>query len=486
MKIPHWKTPGPFKWLIYLIPLFFLVYSCKKDLINTNSSVRLSFSTDTVYFDTVFTSIGSTTYYLTVHNNEKQKVKLSSIRLAGGNASFYRLNIDGEATLNATDVEIGASDSLYILIRVTIDPNNQNNPFVVADSILFDLNGNEQKVQLVSWGQNAHYILADTYVPGYPKYKIIAHENEVTHWTADKPYVIYGFAVVDSTGRLEIDRGVSVHFHDKSGLWVYKGGSIKVNGTVDAPVFFQGDRLDAFYKDLPGQWDRIWINEGSVNNEINYAVIRNGFIGLQLETLQEQMGNECILSNTRIENMSGFGIFTRYYNITAYNDVVVNCGQYLAAFTLGGNYDVRQCTFGNLWSEAVRTTPSLVLNNYYSDTNNVAYPFPLQAYFGNNIIWGRNDDELLVDSNDGDTFDYLFDHCLLQTTYDISDPAHYNTCLKNKDPLFVDYINDNYELDSLSPAIDYGSKEVLSTSVFDLSRDILEVNRSAFAGFGSL
>lgn len=464
-------VPGLILATVLLFP------SCRKDLINQDPNVKLSFSTDTVFFDTVFTSLGSTTQSFTIHNTNNQKISVSTIRLAGGEASFYRMNVDGVSAYELHDVEIEAKDSLYIFCRVTIDPTDTRNPYVVSDSIIFETNGNIQDVKLVAWGQNANYILADSYIPGYPRYKIIAHENETTVWDSDRPYVIYGFAVVDSTGLLKIERGARIYFHNNSGLWIYKGGTIKVKGTVDSPVTFQGDRLEDFYKDLPGQWDRIWINEGSVNNEIDYAVIRNGFIGLQLETLQEQMGNQLILSNTRIENMSGYGILTRFYNMTAYNDVVVNCGQYLAAFTWGGIYDVRQCTFANYWSTSVRVTPSIVLNNYATDTANVQYPFEFQGYFGNNVFYGRNDDELLLMSNDGAPFNYHFDHCYLKTKLDVSDQSLYTDCILNVDPMFVDYMENDYQLDTLSPLIDKGNPEVLTTSFFDLSRDIIENTR---------
>jgi len=457
--------------------LFSMLFACQKDPIDQDPDVTLDFSQDTVFFDTVFTSLGSITQSFTVHNKGKQKVSISSIRLAGGASSFYRMNVDGEAAFELNDIEIGSEDSLYIFCRVTIDPTDERNPFVISDSIVFETNGNIQDVNLVAWGQNANYILADTYIPGYPKFRIIAGENETTRWTADRPYVVYGFAVVDSTGLLEIERGTRVYFHNNSGLWIYKGGTIKAKGSVDAPIVFQGDRLEEFYKDLPGQWDRIWINEGSVNNEIDYAIIRNGFIGLQLETLQEQMGNQLILSNTRIENMTGYGILTRFYNLTAYNNVVVNCGQYLAAFTWGGYYDIRQCTFANYWSSSVRVTPSIVLNNYAVDADDVVYPFEFQGYFGNNIFYRRNEEEVLLSGDAGAPFNYKFDHCSLRTLLDVSDQEKYPGCIVNEDPLFFDYLENNYQLDTLSPLIDIGNPQVLTESFFDLGRDFIETTR---------
>jgi len=455
------------------------IASCQKDPIDDDPSLKLHFSQDTVFFDTVFTSLGSTTQYFTVHNPSNDRIKISSIRLAGGESSFYRMNVDGQAAFEVNGLEIEGNDSAYIFLRVTIDPDDQRNPFIVSDSVVFETNGNTQDVNLVAWGQNAHYILADTYIPGYPKFRIIAHEFEETVWTADRPYVIYGFAVVDSNGSLRIERGTQIHFHNNSGLWVYKGGNIKVKGTVDAPVVFQGDRLESFYDDLAGQWDRIWINEGSVNNEIEYAVIRNGFIGLQLETLQEQMGNQLLLSNTRIENMTGYGILTRFYNMTAYNNVVVNCGQYLAAFTWGGYLDVRHCTFANYWSSSVRVTPSIVLNNYFEDEDNNVYAFEFQGFFGNNILYGRNDEEMLYLFDGGAPYSYTFDHCLLQTQLDVSNTEIYKECLINQDPVFVNYLENNYQLDTLSPLIDQGNPTVVTGSFFDLRRDIIETPRPA-------
>lgn len=468
----NWGT-----WVAGLVISVIFLFSCQKDPMDPPADFRLEFSQDTVFFDTVFTSLGSTTQSFTVHNTSKQRIRINSIRLAGGTASPYRMNVDGIPGVEIRDMEIEASDSMYIFLRVTIDPDDQNSPFIVNDSIIFDVNGSFQDVNVVAWGQNANYILADTYIPGYPKFKIIAGEFESTTWTADKPYVVYGFAVVDSNGLLQIDPGTQIHFHNNSGLWVYKGGTIKAKGTVEQPIVFQGDRLEEFYQDLAGQWDRIWINEGSVNNEIDHVVIRNGFIGLQLETLQQQMGNQLILSNTRIENMSGFGILTRFYNLTAYNNVVVNCGQYLAAFTWGGFYDVRHCTFANYWSSSVRVTPSLVLNNYFIDQDENIYTFEFQGYFGNNIIYGRNEDELLLSSETSAPFNYQFDHCLLKTKMDVSDPSLYPGVILNEDPQFLDYLEGDFSLDTLSPMIDIGNPEVILQAPFDLHFDILGTPR---------
>ena len=257
-------------------------------------------------------------------------------------------------------------------------------------------------------------------------------------------------------------------------------------GTAEEQVVFQPDRLETYFRDLPGQWDRIWINEGSVNNEINYAVIRNGFIGLQAETLQEPMGNQLLLTNTIIENMSGLGILGRYYAITGINNVVANCGQ-LGILLQGGIYDFRHCTFANYFRDAIRQDPNLAVTNYYLDPNEVLYIYNTEAYFGNSIIYGNRDEELLLDYDEQGAFTYKFEHCLLKTNLNISDQELYPGSIRNQDPIFVDTEINNMALDTLSPGIDQGSLNVINGSAFPtlIDKDILGISRITSPDMGA-
>ena len=468
-----------YKYIIPFLLILALAFSaCRKDQkVDSDPTLKLAFSTDSIIFDTVFTTVGSITRHLKVYNNHDNAINISTIRLIGGESSFYRINIDGQASIEENNIEIPGKDSLYIFVRVNIDPTSALTPFVVSDEIIFQTNGNEQNVVLAAWGQDAHYIVADKSL-GSLKYKIVAAEGSSEVWPADKPYLVYGYAVVDSTGNLQIEAGAQIHFHTQSGLWVYKGGSLKVMGTEEAPVVFQQDRLEPYFRDLPGQWDRIWLNEGSINNEINYAVIRNGFIGLHAETLQEPMGNQLLLTNTIIENMSGVGILGRYYAITGINNVVTNCGQ-LSVLLQGGLYDFRHCTFANYFRDGIRQDPNFAATNYYLDANEVLYIYPFEAYFGNNIIYGNKDEELLLDYDDQGDFNYVFDHCLLKTALNISNDTIFPGCVKNQDPVFVDVDKNMLALDSLSPGIDMGNINVINSSPWPtiIDKDILNVSR---------
>jgi hypothetical protein len=431
--------------LLLCTALFTGFIACnKKDKVDTNPSLTLRFSTDTVIFDTVFTTIGSVTQKLLVYNNNDNKVMVSSIRLAGGSQSFYKINIDGTPATSISDVEIPGHDSIYIFIRVTIDPNNQNNPLVVADSILFLTNGNFQDVKLMAWGQDANF------------YKEKTLKGNIV-WDSLKPHVIYGFLRVDTAASLTLLPGTKVYLHKNAYLAVSNQATLKLTGTLDHPVRFQGDRLDPFYRDLPGQWNGIYLEKGSNQNEIDYAIIKNGSYGISVDSISSPTEATLKINNTIIQNMTGTGLSAYASNVISTNCVIGGCGSASLELSFGGSYDFRQLTIGNYWGGSVRLSSALYISNYIYDDIGTKIPNPLaKAYFGNCIIYGNLDEEIMLDSDEATQFNYIFDHGLLKTESSISDPLHYTECIKNEDPVFVDAVNNNYAIDSISPAIKKG------------------------------
>lgn len=435
--------------------------SCRKDeTISSDPSYKLSFSTDSIMFDTVFTTMGSVTKRLMVYNPNENSVIISKVKLAGGSNSPYRVNIDGASGTSVSNIEIGGNDSIYVFVRVTVDPVNDNLPLVVKDSVIFETNGNVQDVDLISWGQDAHFIVADQYIDGLPPFSYIAREGENIHWANDKPYVIVGYGVVDSAASLTIDAGCKIHFYNSAGMWIYRYGAIQVNGTLEEPVMFQGVRLEQEYQDVPAQWDRIWINESDVNSEFNYAVIKNGTIGIQAETLRTGLSNTLVLNNTQILNMQGWGIFTRFYQIEGNNVIIANAGSSLLNLTTGGSYQFKNSTFANYWSYDVRQDPLLHISDYFILQNGdeqLIYTGDLEnAYFGDCIFYGSLENEILLDKYPESTslFNYNFDYSLLKTLN--TNDEFYTNCIFNEDPIFTDYLSNNYHIDSLSPAKQMG------------------------------
>jgi hypothetical protein len=325
-----------------------------------------------------------------------------------------------------------------------------------------------QDVKLIAWGQDAYFynraIIGSDYI-----------------FEADNPHVIYNYLIVDSSFTLEVLAGAKIYLHPGAFILVYNSASLKVKGTAENPVTFEGDRLEDYYKTLSGQWNRIWLYAGSVNNEIEYTIIKNGQVGIQVDTVGNSTNPTLKMSNTTITNMEGIGLLAQGSKVEAANCVIANCGSYSVTLSLGGSYDFRHCTIGNYWTRFQKTS-GLLLNNYYVDTADNRQNRPLEkAYFGNCVIYGENDEEITLDpSPDNVNFNYTFDHCLLKTKLDINDPAHYINSIKNQEPWFMDPTVGNYEPDStLSSVINKGSIEIInSANGFDLTKDILQRNRT--------
>lgn len=458
---------------IIILTIFVTTLSCKKKIdFSTDSSLNISLSADTITFDTVFTSIGSSTRTLMIYNNTKENLRINSIQLGEGKSSSYRINVDGQSGYDFSDKEIYSGDSLYIFIKVTIDPTSGNQPFFVEDLLTFRTNGNESVVHLTAYGQNAKYIIGDKRFNDKYKYKIVADSLEEVHWTADTTYVVYGVALINSYGSLFIEPGTHVYFHDGSGLWSWSEGQLVVNGTADAPVVFQGDRLEPFFRDEPGQWDRIWLMEAREGHghRINHAIIRNGFIGIQAERFLKDNLEPAYIENTLIENQTGMGIYANCYSLGASNFVVANCGISGLYLTGGGSYIFTHGTVGNYWNESTRKSPTLYFSNIYNNPNDgMAYAYPFNFQMNNSIMYGSLDDEFGTGFYSAANLDttFVFNNCLIKTLRD--DEISFNNCKFNEDPKFVNYSDFNYHLDTLSPAIGIGDPFY---SVGDLQFDL--------------
>lgn len=429
---------------LLLIPALLIALSCERYGQYTDPDGRLGFSTDTVFFDTIFTTIGSATKRFKIYNNYDRMLEVSSIELAGGTSSVFRLNIDGYAANSVTNIEIPPKDSLYIFVEVTLDPNNIDSILAIHDSIVFITNRNMQDVNLVAWGQDVHLIRRDTV--------------STTTWIDDKPYLIKDLLVVDSLETLTIEEGVRIHLHRDASIVVK--GTLQIKGTLENPVTFQGDRLEYLYRDIPGQWGLIYFWPGSRENELDHAHIRNGTIGLWADTVMTPGIPNLTIRNCRIENMSSVGILGQGTTVHASNTVISNCGQLAIYLNIGGSYEFFHCTVGNYWHTGYsnRTTESLVMKNYYEDIYGGINVRPIdKAYFGNCIIWGSKEYEILVDEHADSKIPFVFDHCLIKADpeeFDLGNQDQFINTINLEDPAFIDYDNSNLALDTLSPAKD--------------------------------
>lgn len=418
--------------LLILIGFAVSLTSCRNDFDFESRTGGLEFSKDTVYLDTVFTDIGSSTYTLKVYNRSDKNISIPSVRLGKGTTSKYRLMVDGMAGQEFENVEMLAKDSMYIFVSVTADVADANpTDFLYTDQILFGDGINPQKVELVTLIQDAIFLYPQKFSDGTTEtlpigddeiYGFFLDEADPTngnelHWTNTKPYVVYGYAAVPSTKTLVIDAGARVHFHAESGLIVANNASIHVNGTnsttaaLENEVIFEGDRLEPDFSEVPGQWGTIWLTQGSTNNQISNLTIKNATVGILVSGNDGSPTPTLNIENTQIYNCANVGLLARTGNIEGRNVVINNCGQTAFAGSFGGSYEFTHCTFANYWSSPTQT--SVLLDDYIqTDTGNVVEPLT-KANFRNCIIYGSSNLAISL-KKEGTSFNYNFDHCLIK------------------------------------------------------------------------
>ena len=414
--------------LVLLVSFFGL--ACRKgERITTDPNAKLNISDKEILFDTVFTSVGSTTRRIKIVNKNNDAVKVSEIRLSGGNTSAFSININGEQTQRKNDIIINGQDSINLFVKVSINPNSTNLPFLVQDSILLNTNGNKQVIQLIAYGQNAVFINESTV-------------NVNTIWTKALPYIINGSLTVKSGASLTIQPGTKIFFHKDASLNIE--GNLIVNGGLTEPVLFCSDRLERIYNDEPGQWKGIFLKRtgyGLIKN----AIIKNASVGITSDSLSVNNNPKLILSNSIIKNMQVAAYIGYHSELLAFNNVMYNCGNYLIYGVGGGNYNLKQNTFVGYNINFPRKTASLSFSDYLSVN---AYN-KLQIDLTNNIIWGSLTNELDIQKKSSAMVQLNFWSNLIRCT---NSTYKSNGNILNIDPLFINQEMENFELSANSLA----------------------------------
>ena len=459
---PFW---GGFRRGFFLL-LLISFFACRKEPVYISTDAKLEFSRDTLRFDTVFTSLGSATRSIKVFNPYDKALKINKIYLENGEKSIFNLNIDGVSGDSQQEIEIPAKDSIYIFAEVTINPNNANNPFIIDENLVFETNGNTQKVILEAWGQNANYIPNND-----AKGNVFTISFDVT-WSDPKPYIIYGILLVDNA-KLTIPAGARVYVHgglikgttSKNEKFVYNdgmiivqnGGSIECQGTKTKPVLIGGDRLEKDFENTAAQWNLMYIGT-DCSGKFSYTTIKNARIGLFADST-----SNVDLYYSKIYNTAGPGIYAKQANIKADNCIIYNNGASSYTAVQGGTHELTYCTLANYGNNS----SSLFLSNNNclkrDDKNNClqfAYA-DLNATVQNCIVTSSQRDAIDLSQSDKAAFNYAFsndvvrvERLLLPTAFPNFLTQKCKDCINytGTGKLFKSIDKDNYHLDTLSVA----------------------------------
>jgi len=462
--LPSKTVFNPGFYLIVILMLGLTLTSCYEEKLTTDPGDTVLFSTDTISFDTVLTEISTVTRYFKVYNPHDLFIRINEIKLTGANASFFRLNVDGTTGDVIRDIQINPNDSIYVFAEATIDPDLpvSLSPFIIESDVSFSVNGTEQKVKLVAWGQNANYI------PGPDvsnKVLILSCDLGEEIWDDPKPYVLYGTLFIDSCTlilppgtRLYIHGGIAnneLGIYNQGLIYTLPQGHIMVEGSVEKPVVIRDDRIEP---DYGGAWAGIRLGQESGPHSFSYMHLSNALIGIVADSATRVSIDHSILAFT-----DGPGFFARHAEAQVSNSLFYENGSQAIALTYGGNYEINYCTMANYGN----TTEALLLNDFYCNDplcSDGVFLNKLTARINNSIMVGSSTDEVWM-SDAGNPADGWLDILMHNNIVIVDDlvksdqyPQFFTEfcidCFEfvSGNLLFEDLQKDDYHLDSLSIA----------------------------------
>lgn len=413
----------------------------------------LSFSVDTIYFDSIFTDFASPTERVTVYNNSGKNVRISKIEFEDGRD--FSMIFDGLPGNVQEDYELADGDSAVAFVSFDSEIKDQ----FLRDRLLFTVGDNVQDVDIEAYVFDGVFLKDSTLTPPF---------GSTVVWDPALKYVVDGPLVVPDGVTLIIPAGTQVYFTSRkdagfnlvSSLIVF--GSLRVTGEKGNEVVFQQTRFGDRYEENPDQWFGIAFGNISTSNTIEHAVIKNALIGVYQEYGNSGFFPKVHLKSTEIRNMSAYGILgvglvptlDNTPMILAENCLIHNCNEGTFRTIGGGFYRFNQCTFVNYTINFTRNSPQIILENYDPEQG---FELPLTADFNNCIVWGSEEEEYVQDTIPNSNFNITFDNTIVRTTLPLTGSFIY----KNLDPEFVEPISSkpydrDYRLGEGSPAIDKG------------------------------
>lgn len=461
-------------WLCALL-LIMGMWSCADEQSFSVSPMhRLSFSTDTVRFDTLFTEVSSSTYAFLVHNRNGEGLRIAQTLLSRGEESPFRVNVDGLSGTAFSDIAIRGGDSLYVFVEVTVDPRGQDEPFEVLDSLVFVLeSGVTQQVMLCAYGQDAVVLHGATI-------------DEDARFTAERPYLIYDSLRVNQGSTLTLEAGTRLYFNEGAELQVY--GTVVAVGEGSAPIVFRGARTDHMFSYLPydkltAQWGGITLHESSHDNIFMHCDIHSGIYGIRAED-NDMNGHKLLMQNSHIHNVEQDALKLTQCVASFSNNLFTNAGGHCVS-VLGGQMTFLHCTMANFFPWSSERGVAVNIANFVAEEEMV-YPL-MGVNFINSIITGSKDDELMgvvlekTDSMDYSEYaQYGFMHSLINSKGEAREPdtLHFEHIVwEHRDSTAYGRtnfhtINHNefiydFHLDSLSCARGIGSTDYLGILPYD-------------------
>jgi hypothetical protein len=420
-------------------------FACSYEPEPTSEPILLTFSEDTIQFDTLFAERLSITKRLKIKNPANKAVNISSIGLRNQSEAF-QLTLNGRTQSSFSNQLLLAEDSLLLLVSANVDQGNGNNPFLIRDYLEVVNQENSQTVVFEAWGQNAHY-LSDTVLTCNAR------------WSSEKPYVLSGNIQVDSSCILSIEPGTKIYSAPET--FIIINGSLQAEGNVENPILFTNDRLDEPFASSAGQWGGIVFLEDSKENYIRNATIKNALFGVNLNTFHPDNQPDLNLINCFVGNMAISSVISLNSDFAAINSVFYNTVSETVAHIGGGSAYYTHCTIANYFNVS-REVPAAFFSDVALDNNENEILAPLEVQVLNSIFYGRNIDEIQFFEQQGGNLNFSFSHSLFKSSIEI---LNENNSIRNQDPNFKEVNNEDFKLNNNSPAINSALPSSITTDI---------------------
>ena len=376
--------------IILVLLVVFSWASCSDDdSFSSSADMRLTFSIDSVTVDTIFSRVSSSTRTFWVYNKGKSGIRCQNVRLAKGNQTGFRVNVDG-TFLNPVgrNFEVRKGDSLRVFVEITSYDTHSLDPKLVEDNLMLTLeSGTVQKVNLRTYSWDAEKVTN-------------LEVNEDMTIESEKPLVIYGDGIHIAKDATLTLRNTQLFFHSAAGILV-EGRLVADN------CLLRGDRLDHMFDNLPydrvsGQWLGIDILCNATGCWLTNTEVRNAWDGIWADSTQ------VVLTNSVIHNCRGYALNAHDSNVVL-DYVQLSNAERDCLLLQGCEAVVDHCTLAQFYPLVGGRGAAL----HYGPTKR-----DMTLNCRNTLVTGYEDNVVLSDKSDKDSFgvlSYLFENCLLRT-----------------------------------------------------------------------
>ena len=390
------------KRIFYILIVAMTIACADDDNFSTSSALHLSFSSDTVSLDTLFSRTPSATYTFWVRNNNDEGLRIADIHLSRRNQTGFRVNVDGSYLDNSlgsqvNDIEIRRNDSILVFVELTSSQASNPEPTMVEDDLVFVLeSGLQQKVNLRAWTWNAEKL-----------YDHVITSDQLIETST--PIIIYGGLKVEEGATLTL-RNTTLFFHDKAGIDVF--GSLILDNCV-----LRGDRLDRMFAYLPydrvsGQWSGVHFHESSLKGVISGTEIRNACDAVVLDSAAlDTTKVRLLMQNSVIHNSKGYGLKAVNSRVSLVNCQFTNTLSDCVSI-VGGVADITHCTLAQFYPFSADRGVALRFANF-EDSSDIPL---LRLNCSASIVTGYDEDVMMGLVRDTvAAFEYRFSDMLLRT-----------------------------------------------------------------------